>query len=161
MTISRFVSTVSATLLIMIPVLCFVPKSGAVEKQDPTQPTKEQPTEEQQAVAVEEQWGIKIESLRISAGGYMIDFRFRVLDPQKAAALCRKEFKPYLIDQASGHKLLIPNTPKLGPLRQTAQELHHDRVYWMMFSNPGKFLKAGSSVTIVIGEFRAENLEIM
>ncbi len=37
--------------------------------------------------AVEETYGIQVEGLRLSAAGSMLDFRYRVLDPQKAAPI--------------------------------------------------------------------------
>jgi hypothetical protein len=105
-------------------------------------------------------WGIQVESLRLSANGYMIDFRYKVVDPKKALALASREFKPYLIDEASGAKFLVPKTPKVGPLRQTAQNLSAGKTYWMLFSNPGKFVKTGNKVTVVIGDFRVEHMKI-
>lgn len=104
--------------------------------------------------------GIHVESLRLSANGYMIDFRYKVLDPEKAAALASREQKPYLIDEASGARFLVPHTPKVGSLRQTGQQLVAGKTYWMLFSNPGKFVKSGNIVTVVIGDFRAEKLKV-
>ena len=109
---------------------------------------------------LKDKWGIEIDSLRTSANGIMIDFRYKVLDATKAAALGNKEARPYLIDQASGRRLGVPNTPKAGPLRQTAELMKVGRVYFTLFSNPGRIVKPGSNVTVVIGEFRAENLTV-
>ena len=67
--------------------------------------------------------------------------------------------KPYLIDQASNAKLMVPNPPKVGPLRNSNKP-KADRVYFMFFGNPGKFVKAGNKVTVVIGDFKAENLTV-
>ena len=54
---------------------------------------------------VEQKWGIQVSSLHLSAHGYMVDFRYKVLDPEKAATLGDPKAKPYLIDQATGAKL--------------------------------------------------------
>ena len=105
-------------------------------------------------------WGIEVSSLRISAQGYMIDFRYKVLDPVKAAALNNPKTKPILTDEATGTKLGVPNTPKAGPLRQTAEQLETGRIYWMLFGNPGKVIERGSKITIQIGDFRVEHLEV-
>jgi hypothetical protein len=104
--------------------------------------------------------GIEIQSLRASAHGYMIDFRYKVRDPEKAAILASREVKPYMIDQGTGAKLLIPNTPKVGPLRQMSKYADTNKVYYSLFSNPGKIVKPGSKVTVVIGELRVENLMV-
>lgn len=109
---------------------------------------------------LESRWGIQISSLRLSANGNIVDFRYKVLDPDKAAALGDPETKPFLADQASGAKLLVPKTPKIGPLRQTAQRPQAGKVYFMLFANPGKLVKSGGKVTLTVGDFHAENLAV-
>ena len=107
---------------------------------------------------LESQWGIQIDSLRLSARGYMIDFRYKVVDPKKAAALGDPKAKPYLVDQATGTKMFVPRSPKVGPLRQSAVNLAAGKVYFAFFSNRNQMVKPGSKVTVVIGDFKAENL---
>jgi len=109
---------------------------------------------------MEEQWGVRVESIRSTAAGNMIDFRYRILDADKALPLVDRRIKAYLIDEASGASLTVPNTAKVGPLRQTVKygKPKEDRIYLVIFGNPGKFVKPGNKVTVVIGDFRAENL---
>ena len=38
---------------------------------------------------MEAQWGIEIKSLRRTAAGHLLDFRFKIIDPAKAALLLR------------------------------------------------------------------------
>ena len=109
---------------------------------------------------VEETWGIQVRSLRRTAAGHLLDFRFKVLDPDKAAQLLKREDKPYLIDQASGKKLIVPSMPKIGALRPTAIKPEANRVYFILFSNPGDLVKKGSQVSIVIGNFKIEDLMV-
>jgi hypothetical protein len=108
---------------------------------------------------IEEKWGIKILNIRLSAGGYMLDFRYRVKDPEKASPLFDRKIKPYLIDQASGAKFLVPESPKVGALRQTRKPVA-DKNYFIIFANPGKYIKKGNKVSVVIGDFKAENLTV-
>ncbi|HBA85938.1 MAG TPA: hypothetical protein DCZ95_17785 [Verrucomicrobia bacterium] len=112
------------------------------------------------SAALAEQWGIELVGVRLSAAGYMIDFRYKVLDPDKAAPLAKRENKPYLVDQASKAKLLVPTTPKIGALRQTATQLIPGCVYGAMFANPAQVVKAGSKVTVVVGDFKAADLVV-
>lgn len=119
-----------------------------------------QEPKEQQEPSLEEKWGIKILSIRQSANGYMLDFRYRVIDPDKASLLLSRKEKPYLIDQASGARFMVPSAPKVGPLRQTAIKPIADRNYFILFANPGKYVKPGNRVTVVIGEFRVQNLVV-
>jgi hypothetical protein len=109
---------------------------------------------------LEEKWGIKITSLRVSAAGYVLDFRYRVLAPDKAALLSDRKLKPVLIHEKSGSKLAVPAAPKIGSLRQAPRKLIRDRIYFILFSNPGQLVKAGDKVTVVIGDFRAEHLTV-
>jgi len=108
---------------------------------------------------IEEKWGVKIIGIRLTANGYMLDFRYRVIDPEKALPLFDRKAKPYLIDQVSGAKFLVPNPPKVGALRSTRKP-EANRNYFMFFGNPGGYVKKGNKVTIVIGNFKAENLVV-
>lgn len=107
--------------------------------------------------ALEERWGVKALSIRLSAEGYMLDFRYRVLDPEKALPLFDRKIKPYLVDEASGAIMAVPEPPKVGALRNTRQP-KPDRTYFVLFANPGRFVKKGKAVSVVIGEFKAEHL---
>jgi hypothetical protein len=89
----------------------------------------------------------------------MLDYRFRVIDPDKAMALMKRGDKAYLIDQASGVQLSVPRT-KVGPLRQTGSKPKAGKIYPILFSNTGKVIKPGSKVTLVIGDFRMENIVV-
>ena len=88
----------------------------------------------------------------------MVDFRYKVLDPEKAELLLKPENKPTLIDQATGAKLLVPTTPKIGALRQHTRRPIAGKVYFMLFANTRKHVRSGDRVTIVAGDFRVENL---
>ena len=68
-----------------------------------------------------EKWGIEFSGLFVSAGGNMVDFRFKVIDPAKAAFLANSELVPELLNQNNGTKLIVPNTSDVGPLRQTSR----------------------------------------
>lgn len=124
----------------------------------PDDKAAEAPAPEREA-GIEERWGIRIIALRLSAGGNMLDFRYRLTDPEKARPLFDRRIKPYLIDDMSGARLLVPNAPKLGAMRQTPRNPVAGKDYFVLFANPG-IVKAGSKVTVVIGDFRAENLTV-
>jgi hypothetical protein len=104
-----------------------------------------------------DRWGVKVLQIRLSAEGYMLDFRYRVLDPGKAEPLFDRNKQPYLIDQATGAKFLVPESPKVGAMRSTRPP-KQDKNYFILFANPGRYVKQGNKVTVVIGDFRAENL---
>jgi hypothetical protein len=68
--------------------------------------------------------------------------------------------KPYIVDEKTGSKFIVPAPPKVGSLRQKSQEPLAGKIYFIMFANPGKFLKQGDRVTVVVGDFRAQNLVV-
>jgi hypothetical protein len=120
------------------------------------------PADARTAKACAKNWGIEIVSLRRSAADSMLDLRYRILDGEKATRLVDRSIDAYLIDQATGRTVAVPNTAKIGPLRQTTKygPPPEGRVFFMLFPNPGKSIKAGDKVTVVLGEFKATNLVV-
>ena len=110
--------------------------------------------------SAEERLGIRVEALRWSADGYMLDFRYRVVDPELARPILTRSIKPYIIDEATGAKFLIPSSPKVGAMRQTTLEPEAGRTYWLLFANPAKYIKPGSLVTVVVGDHRLEHIVV-
>jgi hypothetical protein len=110
--------------------------------------------------AVEERIGIRVVAIRSSADGFMLDFRYRVVEPDRALLVMDRSIKPYVIDEASGARFVIPSSPKVGPMRQTTRYPESGRVYWLLFANPARFIKPGNLVTVVIGDFRLEHLVV-
>ena len=110
-------------------------------------------------VAVEDP-GIRVESLRLTAADYMLDLRYRVTDPERAAAFFSRKTELQLVDPVSGARLAVPNTSKLGKLRQVARKDMTDRSYFMLFANPGRYLKAGSQVTLFAGDTHITQLTV-
>jgi hypothetical protein len=104
-------------------------------------------------------FGVDHLHVRYISSGSSLEFRYRVVDPDKAQILTDKRAKPFMVDQTTGNKLAVPTMEKIGELRQTATpELGHE--YWMVFSNPGKLVKPGQRVDVMIGPFRAEGLTV-
>jgi len=105
--------------------------------------------------------GIEVEGIRLSAAGYMLDFRYRVLDPVKAAPLLDRKIQIYLLDEASGARLAVPSAPKVGSLRTTSRsKIIPGRNYYILFANPGRYLQAGSKVTLVAGDAEINHLTV-
>jgi hypothetical protein len=111
---------------------------------------------------VEATYGIRVESLRLTAAGSMLDFRYRVLDAQKAAPFLNGKIQPLLLDEARSAKLGVPDTPTLGRIRQTARNgvIHTDRSYFIMFGNPGKALQSGDKVALLLGQVKITDLVV-
>lgn len=105
------------------------------------------------------QWGIEIMHVRQAAAGYMLEFRYKVLDAEKAQALFERQTKPVLTHHESGAMLIVPTPAKTGALRNSNPPAS-GKVYWMFFANPGKLVEPGDHVSIEIGEFQVEKLVV-
>jgi hypothetical protein len=104
-------------------------------------------------------WGVDSLTVKYTESGEMIRFSYRVVDPEKAAALNDKKAEPSLIDPQAGVKLVVPEMEKVGKLRQSSTPIA-GKSYWMAFSNSGRRVRPGDRVDVEIGNFRAEGLVV-
>lgn len=104
-------------------------------------------------------WGIESLEVKYTEGGEMIRFSYRVVDPQKAAALNDKKAEPALEDPQAGVSLKVPQMENVGKLRAATTPIAGNQ-YWMAFSNTGRRVRPGHRVDVVIGHFRAAGLEV-
>lgn len=109
-----------------------------------------------------ERWGVEVIGISRTAGGFMLDFRFQVVDEKKALPLFDHRIKPYVTAEKSGIKLPVPVGAKTGALRPTnrGMNIKADKTYYMVFANPDMHLKPGDKVSVVIGDFRVEHLTV-
>ena len=91
------------------------------------------------------------------SSGYMLAFRYRILDAEKAAILNEKRSKAFIIDEASDVRLSVPAMENIGELRQSPRP-EEGRIYYILFGNPGKLVKPGGHVDVVVGRFRADGI---
>ncbi|MBI1425265.1 MAG: hypothetical protein GC149_17600 [Gammaproteobacteria bacterium] len=104
-------------------------------------------------------WGIDIAGVRWISSGYMLEFRYRVLDPNKAKPLNDRSNRPYLKDLASGVTLSVPALEKVGEIRQSVPP-KPNHIYFMVFGNPGKIVQPGNRVSIAVGKFHVDDLVV-
>jgi len=109
---------------------------------------------------IKRRWGVEVMYVRQTAAGYMLEFRYRVLDAEKAKPLFERRTKPVLTHAESGARLIVPTPAKTGALRNSNPPIA-GRTYWMFFANPGKLVKPGEHVSIEIGEFRVDGLVVL
>jgi hypothetical protein len=108
---------------------------------------------------VKRKWGIELVGVRPVAVGYMLVFRYKVIDAEKAKPVHVRRTKPVLIDEATGARFIVPAPQKTGPLRNSNLP-QEGRIYSMLFANPGQYVKTGNRVTVEIGDFRAEDMVV-
>jgi len=111
------------------------------------------------ATTLKREWGIESLGVHQTSAGYMLQFRYRVLNPKIAKPLFDRKIKPYLIDSATGARVIVPSPDKVGQLRNTNTP-ETGRTYWMLFANPAKMIKPGSRVHVHIGDFDSGSLVV-
>lgn len=96
---------------------------------------------------IEELYGIRIKWITVVAGGGGIDFRFIVVNPDKANELLHDpDFRPVLNPHGAGKRIYAP-------------EMTHNFVfqpgiaYHILFSNPGGIIESGTPITVEFGEY--------
>ncbi len=104
-------------------------------------------------------WGVDSLNVKTAESGEMVRFSWRVTDAEKAQVLADKKAEPVLIDWNAGVQLIVPTMEKVGQLRQTSTPVV-GKSYWMAFANPGRLVKKGDRVSVVIGHFKAEGLVV-
>jgi hypothetical protein len=65
-------------------------------------------------------WGVEVIGVKPVSSGYMLAFRYRVIDPDKAKMLNDRHSKAYLRDDATGTVLAVPAMENVGELRTGA-----------------------------------------
>lgn len=103
--------------------------------------------------AIEDQYGIHITMLALTAGGGVVDFRFQITDPEKADFYMHGEYEdlPMLLVEDSG-TLIKP--------REHTHHVNYEfgRSYYTIYRNPGGVVKTGTSVTVIMGDLRLSNV---
>jgi hypothetical protein len=100
---------------------------------------------------LEEMFGVRIRLVGVTAGGGLVDFRYRVVDLAKALPLLgTHETMPSLVDKTSEVVLQAPDT------MMHHDALKQDRTYFMHYPNAGNSIKPGSEVAVVMGDIRVE-----
>jgi hypothetical protein len=104
-------------------------------------------------------WGVDSIGVKAVESGELIKFSYHVLDAEKAKTLNEKTNEPAMFAPAVRAKLVVPSLEKVGQLRQSSTP-EAGKTYWMAFSNPGRVVKKGDRVNVVIGQFHIEGLVV-
>jgi hypothetical protein len=134
--------------------------AAATPEQKPSSPqTATQKHHPRDNTLLKRQWGVELLFVRETSANYMLEFRYKVLDADKAKPLFERQTKPILTHVKTGAKLIVPTPAKTGALRNSNPP-KSGKVYWMFFANPGKLVKPGDQVNIDIGDFHVKGLVV-
>lgn len=102
-------------------------------------------------------WGVDSLSVKSVESGKTIRFSYRVLDPARAKALHETTNEPSLIDPRAGVSLPAVSPGKAGRLPRSST-LETGKWYELAFSNKGRAVQPGHRVSVIIDQFRADDL---
>lgn len=111
------------------------------------------------ASSAEKKWGILPLSLQLTAADQLVDYRYLVIDPDKAQVLMKQVDTAHLIDQTTGTRLSVSRT-KVDPVGQSGSRPIAGKIYPILFTNAAKVIKPGNKVTLVIGDLRMEDIVV-
>jgi hypothetical protein len=137
----------TALLVVVILVGFFAYRSSAISPAASSLPEK---TLISQSV-LEEQAGLRVTLIAATAAGGMVDFRFKVMDVEKA--------RKVLQDGKLLPRLTVAGSDiSLTPAPETLQDLKLENglVYYILYSNTGNLVKPGAPVSVVIGDWQLE-----
>jgi hypothetical protein len=98
--------------------------------------------------AFEEQTGIRILRVVMTAGGGMVDIQYQVLDPDKSLIVHDDDNPPTLVEEATNQIIATPFHD------HSFRELHTAVTYHEIIMNGDGLLRRGSKVTLTVGEPR-------
>lgn len=100
-------------------------------------------------------YGIKVTLIAVTAAGGLIDFRYQVVDPDKANAVIHDiNLYPKLVVEKTGATLALRSLP-----HSHGAKLELGGTYFFMFANAHNAIHAGSLLTMVIGGARLEHIK--
>lgn len=101
---------------------------------------------------LEEEYGIRMSLVAVTAAGGMVDVRYRIIDPEKAVKLIDETdggIMPMIYVQNSD-VMLMPD------MHMRSQKLIADRMYFELIPNTQNAVTRGSIVTVVFGDMALE-----
>lgn len=101
-------------------------------------------------------YGIHVDLLAVTAAGGIIELRYQVVDPDKAAPLIHDiAASPKLINEGSGATIVMSS-----PHHHHGNELDLGATYFFLMANTNQALHPGDLATLVIGDARMEHIQV-
>jgi hypothetical protein len=103
--------------------------------------------------AFEQETGIRVLRVAVTAGGGLVDFRYQVVDPDKALVV--HDDPPVLVDEKTG---AVIDTPFMGHSHSGQPKAGH--TYPVLLVNEQGLIGPGDTVTVVVGDSRLEHVGV-
>jgi len=104
--------------------------------------------------ALEENYGLRVQLVAVTAAGGLVDLRLQIVDAKKA--------KAFLDDRANFPALRLENDVVLQSAEDiAAQEIQFEegQMIFVLFPNTGNSLRPGDAVNIVLGDLQVEPIQ--
>jgi hypothetical protein len=103
---------------------------------------------------IEAKWGVRPTQVAMTADGGLVDFRFIVLDSDKASSLMSDSSTlPVLRTENTG--VLINSAASMAAERHTFDT---GKTYFILYRNAGGAIQPGTPVTIFFGDLKIEHV---
>lgn len=104
---------------------------------------------------LEEQYGLRVNLVALTAAGGMVDLRLKIVDGEKAKLLLqdKKNFPSVFVNE--NVTLNVSEDTKAGQI-----QFVNDGNLFLMFPNTGNTVKRGTKVTILFGGIALEPIEV-
>jgi hypothetical protein len=97
-------------------------------------------------------YGIDVNLIGVTAAGGLIEFRYQVVDPDKAELMIHDEkLLPVVVVEDTGATMVISRP-------HHATDIKLGGTYFFLFANAHNAIHAGSKLTLVMGDSRIEHL---
>ena len=105
--------------------------------------------------AVEARWGIRVTQVAVTADGGLVDFRFIVLDPDKASEmLSNVDNLPVL--RPDGTNTLVNSAAQMAD----THNLRAGQTYFLLYRNSGGAVRSARSVSVLFGDLRIDHVPV-
>jgi hypothetical protein len=105
--------------------------------------------------AFERRSGVRVTSVSVSGGGGLVDLRYQVLDPQAADAIHDRGARPEVVDERNH---VVVDQLLMGHMHHG--QLKAAETYYLIFDNPGGYVRPGTRVTVQLGHSRLSHVPV-
>ena len=98
-------------------------------------------------------YGIDVDLVAVTAAGGLVEFRYQVVDPDKADQMIHDpDLLPTIVVESSGATLVVATPHHHGT------QLQLGGTYFFLLANAQNSIRKGSLLTLVIGDDRVEHI---
>jgi hypothetical protein len=145
--------------MVVVVAVAFSLLSSPPDEREASRPRAAAPARWQRPVVTEaglaERSGVRIQHVALSGGGGLVDLRFQVVDPDKAAAVHDLATPAAVVDESTG---LVVNALLMG--HSHTAPFKTGVTYYLVFENPGNLVHRGSDVSVLLGNAQVEHVVV-